>query len=148
MLKNKELYNLEQEIEWLEKKVKYIQLNRIEIHDGQPEILAYIYMHKNCNQYEIAKYLGLSRASIGVSIKRLQKAGFVDVLSNEQDARATCLQITKKGIKTLVQSDIVLDEYISKKYDGFSDEELVAYIKMLEKVKRNLKKTYKDGKGL
>lgn len=144
MLKNKELYKLEQEINWLEKKVKYKRLQGIEIHEGQPEILAYIYMHKGCSQYEIAKYLGLSRASIGVSIKRLCKNELIEVLPNEKDARVTSLQATKKGIKILVQSDIVLDEYISKKYESFNEDELNTYIKMLEKTRHNLTKIYKE----
>lgn len=144
MLENKKLYSLEQEIEWLEAKVKYKRLKNILMHNGQPEILAYIYMHKHCNQYEIAKYLGVSRATIGVSIKRLHKQGFVEVLASEQDARATSLEITKKGIKALVNSDMVLDEYISKKYQQFNAVELEQYIAMLQKIKANLTKIYKE----
>lgn len=146
MLKNKELYNLEQEIEWLESKSKYKQLSSIEMHEGQPEILAYIYMNENCNQYEIAKHLGVSRATIGVSIKRLQKGGFIEVSPSKTDARSTSLKVSKKGVKTLVRSDMILDEYITKKYEGFSQSELESYIKMLEKIRKNLALFYKETK--
>ncbi|MDQ0362974.1 MarR family winged helix-turn-helix transcriptional regulator [Breznakia pachnodae] len=143
MLRNKEIYQLEQQLDWLEEKLKYKRLNKIEMHKGQPEILAYIYMHKDCKQYEIAKYLGISRASIGVSVKRMEKQGFIEVVPNKEDARATMLQITKKGVKLLVQSDMVMDEYITKKYDGFSDDEIDQYIRLQTKIKNNLSSLYK-----
>ena len=146
MLRNKEIYQLEQELEWLEEKTKYKCLNKIQTHKGQPEILAYIYMNKNCKQYEVAKYLGVSRASIGISVKRMEKQGVIDVIPSEEDGRATMLRITKKGVKLLVQSDMVMDEYITKKYEGFSEEELEQYIQLQKKIKHNLSSLYKmDG---
>lgn len=144
MLQNKEIFNLEKKIEWLETKTKYKTLSQIHIHDGQPDILAYIYMHPDCTQYEIARYLGLSRASIGISIKRMQKSGYIEVKANESNKRSTCVRITKEGTRILVKSDMVLDEYISKKFEGFSEKELEAYVILQKKVLRNLSKIYKD----
>lgn len=144
MLKNKALYNLEREIDWLEAKTTYRRLQKIGIHDGQPAILAYIYMHKGCNQYAIAKYLGVSRATIGLSIKRMEKSGLVEVVASETDTRAKQLKVTKRGIKSLVASDMVLDDYISKKYDAFDEEEIHTYIAMLERIKANLTKLYHE----
>lgn len=139
---NKEIYDTELELKWLEEKNIYKKLHKLNMHDGQPAILAYIYMHKNCTQYEIARYLGLSRPSIGVSVKRMEKQGFLTISPSETDKRSTCLNITKLGIKTLVESDRILNEYISKKYAGFSEEELSTYLKLLNKIKQNASKIY------
>lgn len=148
MLRNKEIYQLEQQLEWLEEKLKYARLHEIHIHKGQPEILAYIYMHKDCKQYDIAKYLGISRASVGVSVKRMAKQGYLEVIPSDKDSRATMLQITQKGIKLLVQSDMVMDEYITKKYAGLSDEEVDLYIQLQTKIKKNLSLLYKEDETL
>jgi len=148
MLRNKEIYQLEQQLEWLEEKLKYARLHKIHIHKGQPEILAYIYMHKDCKQYDIAKYLGISRASVGVSVKRMAKQGYLEVIPSDKDSRATMLQITQKGIKLLVQSDMVMDEYITKKYAGLSDEEVDLYIQLQTKIKKNLSLLYKEDETL
>ncbi len=147
MLKNKEIYSIEKELDWLQDKNIYKDLKRIGMHNGQPAILAYIYMHQNCTQYEIAKYLGLSRASIGVSIKRMAASGYLEVQPSQIDKRSTELTITKEGIKTLVKSDMIIDDYISKKYAGFNETELTNYIKYLNKIKKNLTKIYRDNRS-
>lgn len=141
---NKKIYDCESEVKWLEEKSIYKKLAKLNMHDGQPAILAYIYMHKNCTQYEIARYLGLSRPSIGVSVKRMEKQGFVTITPNEKDKRSTCLNITPLGVKTLVASDKILNDYISSKYEGFSEEELKVYLALLNKIKNNLTKVYRE----
>lgn len=146
MIKNKDLFNLEKQLEWLDAKNKYKLLQKTSIHEGQPDILAYIYMHKDCTQYEIARYLGLSRASVNTSVKRMQKSGYVSVEVSETSKRSTCVNITGEGTKVLVRSDMILNEYISKKYDGLNEIEVENYIKTLRKIEKNLTKIYKEDK--
>ena len=143
MNKNKELFSLEKRIKWLDEKIKYKLHQGNGIHEGQPDILMYIYRHKDCTQYDIARYLGLSRASVNVSIKRMQKNGLVMVKENENSKRSSCVSITQDGIKALVKSDKVLNAYITFKYDGISDEEMSAYFKTTKKIEANLIKIYR-----
>lgn len=147
MLKNKEIFGLEKEINWLEEKTKYNTLSALNVHDGQPDILAYIYMHRKTSQYDIARYLGLSRASVGISLKRMEKSGYIVIEQNENNKRSTCVDITDLGIKVLVKSDMVLDEYISNKFKDFTDEEIDTYIELMNKIKSNLTKAYKKSLG-
>ena len=143
MIKNKELFSLEKRIKWLDEKIKYKILQGTGIHEGQPDILIYIYQHKNCAQNDIAKYLGLSRASVNISLKRMQKAGFITIAGNEENKRSSCVNITSAGVKALVSSDMVLNEYITSKYEGISEEDIISYIKVMRKIESNLIKTYK-----
>lgn len=147
MLRNKEIFGIEKEIDWLEEKTKYNTLSALNVHDGQPDILAYIYMHRNTSQYDIARYLGLSRASVGISLKRMEKSGFISVTKNENNKRSTCVDISEAGIKVLVKSDMVLDEYISNKFKDFTDDEIDQYLKLMNKIKRNLTAAYKKSLG-
>lgn len=147
MLKNKEIFSVEKEIKWLEEKAKYNTLKALGIYDGQPDILAYIYLNKNTNQYDIAKYLGLSRASVGISLKRMEKSGYITVSKNEENKRSTCVNIKEAGIKVLVKADMVLDEYVSNKFKGFSEAEVDQYLYLMKKLKRNLTDVYKNTLG-
>lgn len=147
MLKNKEIFGLEKEINWLEEKTKYNTLTALNVHDGQPDILAYIYLHRKTSQYDIARYLGLSRASVGISLKRMEKSGYIIVEKNENNKRSTCVDITEEGIKVLVKADMVLDEYISNKFKDFTNEEIDAYLLLMKKIKRNLTQAYKKSLG-
>lgn len=147
MLKNKEIFGLEKEIHWLEEKTKYNTLSTLNVHDGQPDILAYIYMHRKTSQYDIARYLGLSRASVGISLKRMEKSGYIVIEQNENNKRSTCVDITELGIKVLVKADMVLDEYITNKFKTFTNEEIDTYIKLMNKIKSNLTKAYKKSLG-
>lgn len=143
MLKNKEIFHLEKQVNWLEEKTKYKALHSIQVYDGQVDILAYIYMNKGCSQYDIAKYLGLSRASVGISLKRMQKSGFIEVKPSEESKRSTSVYISDVGVKILVKSDMILDDYISRKFDSFSEKEMEAYLILLNKIKKNLTTAYK-----
>lgn len=143
MLKNKDIFGIEKEVVWLESKAKYNLLKKINIYEGQPDILAYIYMHKNTTQYDIARYLGISRASVGISLKRMEKSGYIVVSKNEENKRSTCVNITDKGVKVLVKADMALNDFMNCKFDGFSDKEIEAYLILMRKLKRNLKKMYK-----
>lgn len=143
MLKNKEIFGIEKEVRWLEEKTKYNTLSALNIHEGQPDILAYIYLHKKTSQFDIARYLGLSRASIGISLKRMEKNGYICIKQNDENRRSTCVDITEKGIKTLVKADMVLDEFITDKFKDFSEEEIDQYLRLMSKIKHNLSKQYK-----
>lgn len=143
MVMNKELFSLEKRIKWLDEKIKYKLYKGTGIFEGQPDIMIYIYMHKDCTQYDIARHLGLSRASVNVSLKRMQKNGYITITESEESKRSSCVNITTAGIKALVRSDKVLNSFISAKYSGISDEELVAYLNTMKKMEANLIKIYK-----
>lgn len=143
MVKNKELFTLEKRIKWLDEKIKYKLYKGTGIHEGQPDILIYIYMHKDCTQYDIARYLGLSRASVNVSLKRMQKNGYITISDSEESKRSSCVNITPEGVKALVKSDKVLNKFITAKYHGISEDEMIAYLNTMKKIEANLIKIYK-----
>lgn len=143
MAQNKELFTLEKRIKWLDEKIKYKLYKGTGIHEGQPDILIYIYMHKDCTQYDIARYLGLSRASVNVSLKRMQKNGYITISESEESKRSSCVNITQEGVKALVRSDKVMNKYITAKYFGISEEELLSYLNTMKKIEANLIKIYK-----
>jgi len=67
------------------------------VFQGQDEIL-FLIMHKEgLKPSEIAKYLHTSLASISVSLKRLEKQGFIEKRNDENDMRISHIYINEKA---------------------------------------------------
>lgn len=94
------------------------------VFQGQDEIL-FLIMHKEgLKPSEIAKYLHTSLASISVSLKRLEKQGFIEKKNDENDARTSHIFINEKGRTALKNIQKKLFDYHKRMLDGFSEEEI------------------------
>ena len=67
------------------------------LHFGQPRILFTIDEMTGATQKELAKRLQITPASLAMSLKRLQKAGFLDKDVNGKDLRCNKICLTPKG---------------------------------------------------
>ena len=57
------------------------------LHIRQLPVLEYIIKNDGCSQNELAEFLCVSPASIAVSTKRMQKAGYLEKKEDENDLR-------------------------------------------------------------
>jgi len=93
---------------------------------GQPWILFMLRDHKmaaGCDQKGFSEALGVSPATIAVSIKRMERAGLVSKEADPRDLRRNLLSITDKGLH-LVDDCIRAFEYVDAgTFNGFSEEE-------------------------
>lgn len=64
---------------------------------GQHELLVTLYHNPGITSSRLAKELDLSLATVSVSIKRLEKTGFVAKVKDDKDSRTTWLYLTDKG---------------------------------------------------
>lgn len=110
------------------------------LHSGQPRILHTIAEMNGATQKAIANKLQSSPASLAVSIKRLQKAGLLEKVTDESDLRINQIYLTEKGKK--VQSESLADLIMFDNYllDGFSPEEILQLDSFLCRIYTNLKK--------
>ena len=110
------------------------------LHTGQPRILHTIADMNGTTQTEIANKLKISPASLAVSIKRLQKAGLLEKVTDENDLRVNQIYLTEKGEK--VQSESLADLIKSDNclLSGFSLEEIEQLNSSLTRIYTNLKK--------
>ncbi len=93
------------------------------VFQGQDEIL-FLIMHKEgLKPSEIAKYLHTSLASISVSLKRLEKQGFIEKRNDENDMRISHIYINEKGRTALKNIHEKLFDNHKKMLSGFSEEE-------------------------
>lgn len=108
------------------------------IYFGQPPILEYLLAKPDATQKEIADFLGISPASVAVSVKRMEKTGLVVRGSDKSDARRNNLRITDKGRALLSFAHSTFDCVDRKMTDGLTKEELQTFTGLLSKMNANL----------
>ena len=97
----------------------------------------------NCTQVELAKKLEISPAAIAVSIKKLEKGGYIHREPDETDNRALQVSITEKGEQVVKQTLCIFRKMDEDMFAGFTDEELELLSGFLERMYRNLEEKKK-----
>ncbi len=108
------------------------------LHPKQPMILTAIRKMGSCSQRKLAEKMHCSPASIGVSIRRLESAGFVKKEICESDSRSSRIQLTEKGRIATEKSMEMIESFTKEMLKDFSEEELEQYNYLLEKICRSL----------
>src|SRR5690606_230908 len=91
-------------------------------------------------QNDIAKLMDVSAATIAVSLKKLEKGGYINREIDEKDNRLNKINITEKGKKVVEQSKKIFEAVDQKVFQGITDEEKAALINLLQKLNNNLSK--------
>jgi len=93
---------------------------------GQPIILFMLRNHESgedWDQKQFSEALGVSPATVTVSIKRMERAGLLSKIADPQDLRRNHLVITEKGLR-LVDDCIQAFQHVDVgTFKGFSEEE-------------------------
>lgn len=105
---------------------------------GQYPLLRYLMLHPDASQRELADGLFVSPASVALSTKRLEKAGFLEKRINPENQRCKHLHVTRHGRTAEAAFREIFDRVDAQTFKGFSDEELNMLSDMLERMARNL----------
>ena len=101
---------------------------------GQLPVLAYISNHEGCTQKEIADWMKVSPASIALSTKRLQKAGFIEKKVDQLNLRRNMLSITPKGNETAIQCREGMIKFDENMFECLSEEEAESLMNIVDKL--------------
>ncbi len=112
-------------------------LSKHGVFPGQPPLLDLL-EESDCTQKELSEKLKVSAATVAVSVKRLQKSGFVEKLSDSEDLRCNRIRITEKGKKISKLCRSECDRIDDMMFEGFSDEEKRQYADFLKRISDNL----------
>ena len=77
----------------------------------------------NVSQNDIAKIMDVSAATIAVSLKKLEKGGYITREMVEADNRLNKLSMTAKGNKIVKQSKEIFALVDDRIFTGFTEEE-------------------------
>lgn len=105
---------------------------------GQQHIVLLLKHNPGLTVSQVAESLNITPATASVSIKRMEKAGFIEKRADEKDARVTKLYLTVKGqtVPERIKEKLDLqEEYITK---GMSREEIYLLSDLLDKAISNL----------
>jgi len=87
---------------------------------------------------ELAKRLEVSPAAIAVSLKSLEKEGFITRSVKKEDNRVNFVELTEKARKIIDDSREYFNQLDQKMYNGFSDEEKEMLYHYLERIYANM----------
>lgn len=115
-------------------------------------LLLYLtHQHEKCSRKELADFIGVTRASLSMTLQKLTGKGLIQV-QDGQSKRDTeeKTPVRQIEISLLPSSDQIMDDllkvqenYRRMMFDDFSEEELEQYIALAEKVKANIRKALK-----
>lgn len=120
-----ELIELYRKISKLQKRKLQCMLKDYQLYVGQPSILHAILRQKQMTLTQLVKETNTSKESMSVSIKRLEKAGFVYRFPDNLDGRVTWIGLTEKGEQ---MADLCRENYhttSAKMFSMLSDQEKI-----------------------
>lgn len=100
------------------------QLNKTGVYRSQHQILMYISRNPGLSQKDIANTFHVSTATIAVSLKKLEKGGYIKRIVDQEDNRFNQICITEKG-SGITEDSMQFFKYVEERmFAGFSQEEL------------------------
>lgn len=141
----KEIEETNRNIRKLHMKCTYGRLRDSGLYPDQFPVLHCIEQNPGCSQSDIAKMRGCSCAAVGVSVRRLENAGFVARCIDEKDLRTNRLELTEAGRRVVAETRRVLDEVVEESLQGFSQDDLADYCGYLRRVQKNLENALDQG---
>ncbi len=76
------------------------------------------------SQKELSDAMRISPASVAVSLKSLERGGYVEKLSDEKDQRRKAVRLTDKGRAALAACHQIFREVDRRMFGGFTPEEM------------------------
>lgn len=117
------------------------------VYRSQHQILMAIAMHPGISQKEVARYHHSSPATVAVSLKKLEKGGYIRRIVNDQDNRYNRIEITPRGQEIVSQSRRIFEQVEQDSFRGLSDQELAVMGHCLMQMCANLEAHMAKRKG-
>lgn len=113
-------------------------LSKYGLYPGQPQVLFAINRLGAPTQIELASQLGVTKASAGVSLRRLEAAGFVKRVRDKLDTRCVRIRLTQKSADYARWCDIDFEMIYTTMMETFSAEERDEALSILNEMNKSL----------
>lgn len=114
------------------------KLNQNGLYRSQHQLLMYISDHPNQSQKEIARLNRISPATAAVTLKKLEKGGYIHRVADDRDNRCNQICLTEKGKLVVEYSIRYFSQVQQRMFAGFTEEERTRLTGDLERIKKNL----------
>ncbi len=123
------------------------RLRETGVYQSQHQTLMDIAFHPDASQKDIARRQEVSTATTAVTLKKLERAGYIRRVMDETDNRYNRLQITEKGQKIVCQSHKILHRTEEEMFAGFTEGDFRQLETLLERVCQNIEQmSAEDGR--
>lgn len=103
-------------------------------------ILFQLNKHGKMTMSELAKSINRDKSTATVLVRKLEKEGFVLIVSDENDKRNKNIQLSQKGLEYTKVTNEISNELLSTFYNGFSEQEKKIFLDFLERIEKNFDK--------
>ncbi|HNT75852.1 MAG TPA: MarR family transcriptional regulator [Anaerolineae bacterium] len=108
------------------------------LHESQPYLLKALWEQDGLTHSELAEWLHVSAATVSNTVKRMEKAGFVERRHDPEDERVSRVYLTEAGRDIQEQVKRMWREFEKQMFVGFSAEELATLETFLARISDNL----------
>ncbi len=114
-------------------------------HRSQHRILMYLSHRINeaTTQKDIAANFEISAAAVAVSVRKLERDGYIERAADENDNRSNLIRLTDKGMEIVSRTKSLINSLDEAMFSGFTDEEIVLFSSYLSRLCDNIR-TYKE----
>lgn len=115
------------------------RIGTLGIHPSQHHFLMYISKNGSCTQSNIAEAMEVSAATVAVSLKKLERGGYITKESSPGDGRSNQIVLTSKGEAVVEQSRLMFETVDEKMFQSMTEEEQQRLHCYMERIIENLK---------
>ncbi|MGL5766988.1 MAG: MarR family winged helix-turn-helix transcriptional regulator [Sarcina sp.] len=101
---------------------------------GQPQFLFTLYKEEGLRQKDIAEKLEIQAPTVTVTVKRLEKSGFITKSVDEKNKRVSRLYLTEKGRKACEELQDVMRSVHDEIFSVLTGEEKNKFKELLIKI--------------
>jgi DNA-binding MarR family transcriptional regulator len=105
-----------------------LQMDRLDLYPGQPQLLLALKAHEHVSQRELARVLEITPATLTVMLRRMDGKQLISRTGDAQDLRITRLQLTEKGREKVAEIETVIRQ-TNEKLDALFDAQQLAVIR-------------------
>ena len=113
-------------------------LDELGLYRGQPSMLRALWSGDGITHSALAGQLNKSPATITKTVKRMEKAGFVERKPDPRDERLSRVYLTAAGRNVQTAVEQVWQDFELQAFDGFSQEEMATLRGLLQRVCHNI----------
>ena len=93
------------------------------VYQGQHRILMELSKHRHNSQKEIAIAMKVSTATIAIALKKLEKNGYINKITDKDDNRLNTIIITEKGRKVVEDSRNIFEAIDREMFKDLTEAE-------------------------
>lgn len=117
-----------------------LQIQETGVYESQHRLLMHLSEHPDYTQKELAEDMHISPATVAVTLKKLERGGYVSRQMDALDNRCNRLVLTERGKEVVEASYSIFWRLDRMTLEGFTEAEIAQFCSYLDRIYDNLDK--------